>query len=266
MGDAGMREFLGSFLSNDSAFGRVMTRLGVIIGANLMFIIFSFPVVTAGAAYTGLYHVMLKTLRGDGQINPFKQFWTGFKSNFKQATIAWIAALLLVVFGYFDIRICAVAGGFVGSLRYAIYAMGIVLVIIMIYLFPTMAAFEDKLPGLVRSSLYFAIRRPHKLLLNLFFHVFPMYLTYTDLHMQPLYAFLWATFGFGAVCMLTSSLLLPDFVPYLPLVDGCGDFIYSADRKLLMPGDEDKIENDGSEGGADMSEKQTLEEMKKLGM
>jgi uncharacterized membrane protein YesL len=262
----GMREFLGSFLSNDSAFGKIMTRLGVIFGANLMFIIFSIPVVTVGAAYTGVYHVMLKTLRGDGQVNPFKQFWIGFKSNFKQATIAWVAALLLVLFGAADIRICRMAGGFVGGLSYAIYAMGIILLVVMIYLFPTMAAFEDKLTGLIRSSLYFAVHRPFKLILNLFIHIFPMYLTYTDLAMQPLYAFIWATFGFGAVCLFTSSLLLPDFVPYLPLVDDCGDFIYSADGRLLMPGDEDQIEDEAAEGGHQMTEDEILEEMKKLGM
>lgn len=261
-----MREFLGSFLSNDSAFGKVMTRLGVIFGANLMFVIFSIPVVTIGAAYTAVYHVMLKTLRGDGQVSPIKQFWVGFTSNFKQATIIWVAALFLVVFGIMDVRICVLAGGFVGSLRYAIYAMGIALLIVVIYIFPTMAAFDDNLKGLIRSSVYFAIHRPHKLVLNVFFHIFPMYLTYTDLQMQPLYAFIWATFGFGTVCMLTASLLLPDFLPYLPLVDDCGDFIYSSDGRLLMPGDEAELEEDSADTGHEMSEEQILEEMKKLGM
>ncbi|MCD8189212.1 MAG: YesL family protein, partial [Clostridiales bacterium] len=69
-----MAEMLQGFLSNESAFGRLMTRLGIIIAANVMFMIFSLPVFTVGAAYVALYHVMFKTLRGDGVINPFKQF------------------------------------------------------------------------------------------------------------------------------------------------------------------------------------------------
>ncbi|MCD7843485.1 MAG: YesL family protein, partial [Clostridiales bacterium] len=77
-----MAEMFRGFLSNDSAFGRLMTRLGIIIAANIMFAIFSLPVVTIGASYVALYHVMFKTLRGDGVINPFKQFWIGFKTNF----------------------------------------------------------------------------------------------------------------------------------------------------------------------------------------
>ena len=74
-----MREFANAFMSPDSAFGRVMTKIGIIIAANLMFVLFSLPIVTIGASYAGLYRVMLKTLRSGGVTNPFKQFWLGFK-------------------------------------------------------------------------------------------------------------------------------------------------------------------------------------------
>ena len=110
-----MHELIGSFLSNESRFGRVMTRCAIIVAANLLFILFSFPVVTAGAALAALYHVMFKTLRGDGVINPFAQFWTGFRTNFRQATVVWLLALALAAFGYFDVQICRQAGGWIGG-------------------------------------------------------------------------------------------------------------------------------------------------------
>lgn len=258
-----MHELLSSFLSNESKFGKLMTRIAIIIAANLLFILFSFPVVTAGAAFAALYHVMLKTLRGDGVINPFVQFWTGFRTNFKQATIAWLLALALVAFGYVDVRICLQAGGLIGSFRYAIYALGILLLIVLLYLFPTMAAFENTLPNLVRSGIYFAFHRPLKLAVNLFFHVFPMVLTYTDAQTLPLYAFLWCTFGFGAIAMLTARLLLPEFRPYLPLVDDCGDFILDKDGNQQKAGSEPE---NVPERHHEMTEKEILEEMRKLGM
>ena len=65
-----MGNFISSFMSNESSFGRVMTKIGIIICANLMFVFFSIPVVTIGASLTAMYHVMLKTLRGKGNINP----------------------------------------------------------------------------------------------------------------------------------------------------------------------------------------------------
>ena len=61
-----MRELMSSFLSNDSAFGRLMTRCGVVIGANLMFVIFSLPVITIGASYAALEYTLFRMERGDG--------------------------------------------------------------------------------------------------------------------------------------------------------------------------------------------------------
>ena len=45
-----MHELIGSFLSNESPFGRLMSRIGIIIVANLLFILCSLPVITMGAS------------------------------------------------------------------------------------------------------------------------------------------------------------------------------------------------------------------------
>lgn len=258
-----MREQINAFLSNDSSFGRLMTRLYVMICANLLFVLFSMPVVTAGPAWAALCYTMLKVLRGDGSVKPFRTFWKGFRGNLKQAGAVWLIALLLVGLGALDLRICAAAGGWIGTLRYAVYALGMALLVLLIYLFPVMAAFENTLPSLLRSALYFALHRPWKFLVLLFFHAFPMLLTYTDPQDLPLYAFLWTFIGFGAVAMLTARLLLPEFEPYLPLVDGCGDFVLDEDGNRLMPGDEEKA---ASQGGREETVEEILEEMRKLGM
>ena len=207
-----MRERINAFLANESTFGKLMTKLGIIIGANLMFVLFSMPVVTIGAAWAALDYVMLKTLRGDGVLNPFKQFWIGFKTNLKQATIVWLVVLVLAVLGWIDVRFLLHMGGPMVNFRYAIYAVGGVVLIGLIYLFPTMAAFENKLPVLLRSAYYFALKKPIRLIVLALFHFFPLFLTYTDAQMMPLYAFLWTFFGFGAIAMLTAKLLLPLFV------------------------------------------------------
>lgn len=260
-----MGEKLQGFLDNESTFGRLMTRCGIIIGANIMFILFSLPVVTVGASYVALYHVMLKTLRGDGVLNPFKQFWIGFKNNFKQATIYWIVLLALVIFGYVDVMFCRQMGGMLEYFMYAIYALGIAALIITLVLFPTMAAFSDTLPHLMRNAVFFAVQKPFRLIVLLFFNVFPLYLTYTDMQMQPLYAFLWCFMGFGAIAMLGASLFLPDFKRYLPKVDEYGNFIPDQE------GDE-FAENGLEEGDAQglnrhqKTEAEILEEMKKLDM
>ena len=91
-----MNQMVQGFLDNDSFFGRFMTKLGIIIAANIMFMLLSIPFFTIGAGLSALYYVMFRTLRSDGGVNPFKEFWAGLKMNFKQATISWILFVLLI--------------------------------------------------------------------------------------------------------------------------------------------------------------------------
>lgn len=258
-----MRDQINAFLSNDSSFGRFMTRLGIMIGANLMFVLFSLPFVTLGAAWAALDFVMLKTLRGDGEVNPFTQFWIGFRDNFKQATLVWLAALLIAALAAVDVRFLMHMGGSMVSFRYAIYAVLLLLLAELIYLFPLMAAFSNRLPVLLRGAFAFALRKPLKLLVLLFFHIFPIALTYLDAQNMPLYAFLWAFIGFGALAMLTSHLLLPEFRPLLPLVDEDGCFVLDEDGRRLIPG-EGSVPVQGL--AHEKSEAEILKEMEKLGM
>ncbi len=211
-----MSSFIQGFLDNDSFFGKLMTRIGIIIGANLMFVLCTIPFFTIGAGLVGLYHVMLKTLRGDGVLNPFKEFWIGFKNNFRQATISWIGFVLIGLFLLYDLRICEAAGGALTFVKYGLYAIIVILVISFCFLIPTMAAFADTIPHLIRNGWYFALHRPFASLVILFFDIFPLVLTYTDLQNLPLYAFLWCMFGFGAIALLGATLLLKQFALYLP--------------------------------------------------
>lgn len=256
-----MRELMSSFLSNDSAFGRAMTWCGVVIGANVMFLLFSLPVLTAGASYAALQYTMMRAQRSGGLINPFKEFWKGFKTNWKQGTLTMLAAAAIGVFLYIDIRITAQAGGVIGFLRIPLTALLIAEISLLLWLYPVMAAFDDKLPRLIANSVYFAIRRIWALPILLFFHLFTLYLSWTDVQMQPLYAFVWAFFGFALLALFDAKLMLPEFIPYLPRVDEYGD-------RILEPEDfeEEEEEQSGAPAAAQKSEKEILEEMQRLGM
>ena len=244
-----MHRFIRGMLDNDSIFGQIMTRCGILIGANLMFVLFSLPVVTAGPALVALYYVMLKVLRGSRELNPFVEFFRAFRDNFKQAVICWLALIALVAVGVMDISICEQAGGALTYVKYATYVIAAAVLVVASYLAPVMAAFRDTIPGLLRNAVFFIGRRPLKVIPIVFANVVPMLITYLDRRMQPLYAFLWAMFGFAAVAMFVSSVLVKDFALYLPAVD------------------EGSVEDEGerSDYHSRKSEKQTLDEMKKLG-
>ena len=192
-----------------------MTKIGIIITANLMFVVFSVPFITIGAGLTALYHVMFKTLRGGGICNPFKEFWAGFKNNFKQATITWVLFVVIMGFLTVDIQICEQAGGGVSAFRFPLYVICAIIIFIYLYMLPTTAAFYGSIAQHIKDSVYFIIKKPFKFIVIAFFDIFPLVLTYSDQQDLPLYAFIWVIAGFGLITMLGATLLLPEFRPFL---------------------------------------------------
>lgn len=238
-----MNRLLRGFFDNNSVFGQLMTRCGILIAANLMFVLFSLPVVTIGASWAALHYTMLKTLR-EKELNPFRTFWEGFRTNLKQATAAWLVLLALAVVLVLELFWCGQFTGPVAYFRYGLLVLLILEIVIGIYLFPTMAAFRATLPQLLQDSVYFAVRRPVTLVLLAAAHILPMALTYVDYVRLPLYAFLWCTFGFAAVAMFSANELLKQFSAYLAPAE----------------------DPDAPDGSPQKSEAEILEEMKKLGM
>lgn len=239
--------FLNGFFDNDSVFGQIMTRLGILIAANILFIIFSLPIFTIGASFTALYYVMLNVLRGETDLNPFRTFWTGFRQNFKQATKYWLLVLVLFVVLYLEIFWCRQFTGPMAVFQYPLMALVLILFILASYLFPTLAAFHVTLSQLLVDCIYFAFRRPITLVIILFTNVMPMVLTYLDYPRLPLYAFLWCLCGFALVAFSNARLLIKLYLPYLE------------ERK-------EEIEEEESGQKEPPSEKQILKDMRKLDM
>ena len=82
------------FFSYDSRFSQILLRIAQCCYLNLLWLICSLPVFTAGAATTALYHVTLKMVKDeDGALTGL--FFRAFRENFRQATVLWL--LLLAV-------------------------------------------------------------------------------------------------------------------------------------------------------------------------
>ena len=240
-----MGRLIGGLLSNDSTFGRIMTRCGIIVGANLMFVLCCLPVITIGPGLAALYYVMLKTLRGDGVLNPFKEFWHGLKMNFRQGVLCFLLFAGLSALLILDIRFCAHQGGILVWFKYPCYIILVFLGILAVYLMPVMAAFDDTVPHLIRNAFFFAARRPHKMILALLLHAVPAVVTVIDTHMRPLYGFLWTVCGFGLIAMMVSELLIRDFEQFLP----------ANEEADVVP---------QQEGAPKQSDRKTLKEMRRL--
>lgn len=87
-----------------SLYDRIFGFLGQLIALNLLWIVCSLPVITAGASTTALYYCTLK-LHKDGDIRVFHDFFKSFKQNFKQSTLIWILMAAVAVFSLYGERI-----------------------------------------------------------------------------------------------------------------------------------------------------------------
>ena len=159
---------LRGFMDNDSAFGQLMLRAWAFIICNLCFLVTALPVVTAGAGWAAMDYALMNTMKNRETAAPFRDFWHGFRVNFRQATVSWLAGLLFLGFLGLEWYWCRQFGGVFRAFQIGILVIGVVVLIVLIYLFPTMAAFEAALPQLVKNSVYFAFTRPHYLFVILY--------------------------------------------------------------------------------------------------
>ena len=140
-----MKKRIAAFLDNDSTFGQIMGKCWLLIAANLMFLVFSIPVITIGPALAGLFHVCLRSLRSQDEISPVREFWKGFRGNFRQALIVWLIFLAAAFLVLMDIRITVHADGGIGAMRYLFYLMAGVGILLILFILPGTLAACDKL-------------------------------------------------------------------------------------------------------------------------
>jgi len=204
------------FFDNDSMFGRFFGKCGDIILLNLLFIICSIPIITVGASWSALSYVSIKQLR-EKDIALTKNFFGAFKENFKKSTIAWVGTLLFILILVTDVRIFAANGLYPFAPAYFLFlSVGCIAFFTLIYLFPTIAVFENTLIRLILQAFFFAAKNiPITLALALIL-VVPVTMSFTN----PVYFWnsliLWLFFGFGFIAYLQSFLYLKVFSPYLP--------------------------------------------------
>ena len=90
------------------------------------------------------------------------------------------------------------------------------LVIFSLYIFPVIATFANSLGALCRNAFLLAFMHFPTTVAMAVITIFPLYMTYLDVKLQPLYACCWFFFGFGLVAFINSMLLYRFFKKLLP--------------------------------------------------
>lgn len=144
----------------DNPVMRFLGKLGNAIYLNLLWMICCIPIFTAGAATTALFHTCRRMIREQGT-GLTGDFFSSFKTNFKQSTLVWLILLgigaVLAADGYilFHLRFAHSFWTFL----FAVLIVGtVVYFIVLMYIFPLMANFTNTIPAMFRNSLMIGMR------------------------------------------------------------------------------------------------------------
>lgn len=141
----------------DNPIMQFISKIFDLVLLNLLFILFSIPVITAGASLSALYYVSLKILRGE---DPYiwQNFFKAFRQNFKQATLVWILLLLAAVLLGMDFYIINSQDTVVFAVvRIFLWVMCGILFCIFLYIFPVISHFVCSTRQAFKNSVYMIV-------------------------------------------------------------------------------------------------------------
>lgn len=204
-----------NLFSEDSLFGQIFGFLGQLILLNILWIVTSIPVVTAGASTTAMYYVVLK-LHKEGEISVGKAFFQSFKQNFAQATAVWLVFSAMGILLFLGGRQFLLSGNTLFALlACAVVGLGIFMGVLLLYIFPVIAAFSNTSLRLVAGAFYFALHKPWYLLITAALTCLPMYFTMVDAKLFPVYLLIWLMCGFSLTAYGNAWFYLWLFMPHL---------------------------------------------------
>ena len=198
---------MSRFWSIDSPIMSGLGTLADMILLNIVYIICCLPVITIGASTTALYTVTLKMVRKEYPA-VLKSFFKAFRKNFKHSTLCWIPAALTGLLLLVDLRIMGLIEGAGRTVLLAL--LGIVLVVyimVMTYLFPYIARFENTIRQTFKNVLLISIAHLPATLLMAGITIALAVLVFFSARTFVLATIVGFFFGFAALAYLKSLLL-----------------------------------------------------------
>lgn len=183
------------FFSVDGPLYKFISRLWDILKLNLLWLLFSLPIVTMGAATVAAYTVTLKMVdETEGYVG--RQFIKGFKENWKQGIPMGLLGMLCAYVVYLDFELFnAVEGNPIIFLIFGMVA-AFVFGVSFLYAFPLSARYENTLFATLKNSANIAARyfvRTIALVAVLALEILVMLYNYTTLFVGAL---------IGPACMM----------------------------------------------------------------
>ncbi len=166
-----------SLFAPDGEFVRVLNGLSDMIILNLLCVLCSLPIVTAGASITSCYRYSFRILQ-ERDTGVVRGFFRGFRENFRQVTPVWLGLLAVAGVLYADWNISAQIGGtFQTVLRTVVLVGGVLLLTELVYVFPLMATFINTRRACLKNALIMGVRHLPQTLAMFLITLSPVWVT-----------------------------------------------------------------------------------------
>ncbi len=142
----------------DSKFYEVVSKIADLIVLNLLFVLFSLPIITMGASTTALYGVTKKMAENrEGYI--FRNFFQLFKENFKQSTVMWIILLIAAMIPTVDLYIINSLEKTVitTALKGLMLAAALTVLLVFLYAMALQSTFENTIKNTLKNAFLMGI-------------------------------------------------------------------------------------------------------------
>ena len=201
----------------DSPLMRFLTKIADLMVLNILFCVTSIPLITIGASWTALYSVTLKMVR-DEEGSVSRSYFRSFRQNFRQATLLWLGVLVVLALLVLDIRVLnGMAGGTApGLLRVGVEILALLGIMVLQYLFPSLARFEASLADTLKNACIMALAHLPKTALMTAAVVGAVWITLINNTTIAAGLMVWPLIGFSLMAFGNSGILRKIFDNYVP--------------------------------------------------
>ena len=170
----------------DSPLMNVLNKMADLMWLNILTLIGSNPIITAGAAFTSMHYVALKIVRNEESYIT-RSFFKSFKTNFRQATLIWLLILLIAAVLGGDYYIITKSGiQFSSVLVILIMAAAVLVICTALYVFPVLAKFDNTIMGTIRNAFIMSILQLPKTVVMFVMAFFPLIIYLVSLRLIPI--------------------------------------------------------------------------------
>ena len=196
-----------------------LSRVADLLILNFLFLICCIPIVTIGASLTALHTVTMKLVR-DEEGGIVKEFFRAFTSNFRQATAIHLFFLLIAGLVFVDVWFVLYSVESHGAMSYILFGvaalLGVFSILMLLYVYPLLAKFENSTKRTLQLSFILAIRHLPTTILLAAIAAIPIVFLIIPHEIVIAVLFLMGILGFAALAMAQAYLYRKVFDQYIP--------------------------------------------------